>query len=265
MEYNRGKEAERAEKRTDTSSCYKCGKNDVEFAKTKRGTQSRFCVGCYSKLRAVEDTRHRKVSKQTPEVYYADYKRDAARKKRLFELTLDEFRSIISKPCAYCGKIEELEYNGVDRIDNSKGYIIDNCAAACKMCNLMKSDHAASDFKNHCKAIHSYTDTNTPDDTRLIWAHNNKCSYTTYKTNTIKRGLEFTITEKEYNDFKLGTCYLCGTVGSKECQNGIDRVDSSKGYEITNCRSCCSWCNRFKNTTSYIEFVEHCKCVALFL
>jgi hypothetical protein len=265
MEYNRGKEAERAEKRTDTSTCYKCGKNDVEFAKTKRGAHSRFCVYCFMKLRAVEDTRHRKVSKQTPEVYYEDYKRDAARKKNAFDLMLDEFRAIISKPCAYCGKIEELEYNGVDRIDNSKGYTVDNCAAACKTCNLMKSAHSVTEFKNHCMAIYAYTDTNAPNDARLIWKHKNKCSYTTYKTKTTKRGLEFAITEKEYTDFKLGKCYLCGTVGSKECQNGIDRVDSTNMYVMTNCKSCCPWCNRFKNTTPYIDFVEHCKKVALYL
>lgn len=258
MEYNRGKEAERNERRKDTSNCYKCGKRDIEFAKTKRGTPSRFCTDCYSKMRHVEDMRSRKVSKQTPEAYYEDYKRDAGRKKRIFELTLEEFRTIISKPCAYCGHIEELEYNGVDRIDNSKGYSVDNCTAACKACNRMKSDHTVMEFKNHCAAIHSYVSKNVISDTKLTWNSRNQCSYTTYKTKTAKRDMVFEITEDEYNAYKLGTCYLCGTIGTNERQNGIDRIDSTKGYVSTNCKSCCPWCNRFKNTTSYDIFVELC-------
>jgi hypothetical protein len=262
MEYNRTKEAERALRRTDISTCYKCGKKDIEFSKTKRGTISRFCIECYSKLRAVEDTRQRKVSKQTPEAYYEDYKRDAARKKRTFELTLEEFRAIISKPCAYCGKIEELEYNGIDRVDNTKGYYLDNCASACKMCNLMKSDHTVTEFKNHCKTIDLYVRTKIINESRLRWAWKNECSYQTYKTKTAKRGLEFTLTEVEYNVLKLGSCYICGTIGTKECQNGIDRIDSSKGYKRSNCESCCPWCNRFKNTTSLIEFVDQCGKIA---
>lgn len=265
LEYNRQKDAKRLEEKTAVDKCYKCGKKDQEFAKTKLGAPSRFCVSCYSKMRMVEDVRSRKVSKQTPEVYFEDYKRDAVRKKRVFELTLDEFRAIVAKPCAYCGKIEELDYNGVDRVDNSNGYITDNCVAACKICNLMKSNHTVTEFQNHCKAIYCYVSTKVPSELRLIWTHKNKCSYTMYKTrNATKRGLEFIITEKEYNEFKLGTCYLCGTVGSKGCENGIDRIDSSKGYQFSNCMSCCPWCNRFKNATPYAEFVDQCQKIVLY-
>jgi hypothetical protein len=262
LEYSRKKDAERLEKKKDTSRCYKCGRQEKEFAKTKKSKLSRFCKECYAKMRLVEDKRHRKVSTQTPEVYYEDYKRDAALRKRTFELSIDKFRSLISKPCVYCGKIEELEYNGVDRIDNSKGYHFDNCVAACKLCNLMKSNHSVNEFRSHARAIYLYTSTKMPSESRLLWKHKNQCSYNLYKSKSAKRGLEFTLSEDEYHGYKLGTCYLCGTVGNKECQNGIDRVDSSKGYISSNCKSCCPWCNRFKNTTPLDVFVNQCEKIA---
>ena len=37
--------------------------------------------------------------------------------------------------------------------------------------------------------------------------------------------------------------------------NGIDRVDSTKGYEQGNCVSCCSICNVFKNDQTLVEFL----------
>ena len=39
--------------------------------------------------------------------------------------------------------------------------------------------------------------------------------------------------------------------------NGIDRVDSSKGYEYNNVVSCCKNCNSAKMQLSIKEFKEH--------
>lgn len=40
--------------------------------------------------------------------------------------------------------------------------------------------------------------------------------------------------------------------------NGIDRVDSSKGYTPGNSVPCCRRCNYIKNKYSQREFIEHC-------
>ena len=49
--------------------------------------------------------------------------------------------------------------------------------------------------------------------------------------------------------------------------NGVDRMDSKKGYEVDNCVSCCAMCNRIKNDIGFEEFKakvkkiyeRHCK------
>ena len=46
-----------------------------------------------------------------------------------------------------CIKEEPFKYNGIDRINNSKGYTIDNCVPCCFMCNYSKNNHSLSDWK----------------------------------------------------------------------------------------------------------------------
>jgi hypothetical protein len=80
------------------------------------------------------------------------YKRNAESRNLIWELTKEQAKEITSKPCFYCGKLPEMEidkrisengkyiYNGIDRLDNSKGYFIKNVVSCCKSCNRKKSD-----------------------------------------------------------------------------------------------------------------------------
>ena len=43
--------------------------------------------------------------------------------------------------------------------------------------------------------------------------------------------------------------------------NGVDRVDSNKGYEMDNVVPCCSMCNRMKNKYTYKEFIDKIKLI----
>ena len=38
-------------------------------------------------------------------------------------------------------------YNGIDRVDNIKGYDLDNCVTCCSLCNWMKRDLTIKEFK----------------------------------------------------------------------------------------------------------------------
>lgn len=79
--------------------------------------------------------------------------RNHRNKKVEFTLSFDEFKSIITDAkCHYCD--EKLLYNKhsrdwgkaltrahqLDRMDNSKGYSIDNVVTCCWTCNRLKSD-----------------------------------------------------------------------------------------------------------------------------
>ena len=80
---------------------------------------------------------------------FVNYKTNAKRKGLIFEFTLDEFSKIINEPCYYCGG----ESYGIDRIDNSIGYLKDNIVPCCSMCNYMKRTYSEEDFINQCIKI----------------------------------------------------------------------------------------------------------------
>jgi len=86
-------------------------------------------------------------------------------------LTDEEVRDLIQKPCYYCGKLPEnhlnnkdiqnhcrgdFPSNGLDRIDNSKGYTIDNVVSCCYKCNAMKEKQSISEFRNQITKIYKY-------------------------------------------------------------------------------------------------------------
>lgn len=74
---------------------------------------------------------------------FVNYRGGAARRGYDHKLTIDEFREIYLSDCAYCG---QSPAKGIDRRDNSVGYLITNCAPCCKHCNLAKRDMTESDF-----------------------------------------------------------------------------------------------------------------------
>ena len=90
------------------------------------------------------------------------YKNGAKKRNIKFELSEEEFKSLITQNCKYCGsepkqyhrgKNGNLLYNGIDRVDNADGYNINNVVPCCKICNCMKRNMTLLDFKNHIKKI----------------------------------------------------------------------------------------------------------------
>lgn len=44
-------------------------------------------------------------------------------------------------------------YNGIDRVDNTKGYTLDNCVTCCINCNRAKMDRSLEEFLAHVTRI----------------------------------------------------------------------------------------------------------------
>ena len=89
--------------------------------------------------------------------YIHQYKSNAQRRNINFNLSKEEFINIISQPCYYCGAISNQEkLIGIDRIDSSKDYTLDNCVPCCDMCNKMKLDYSVKEWLFHMKKIISY-------------------------------------------------------------------------------------------------------------
>lgn len=69
-----------------------------------------------------------------------------------FAITLEDFKNLISNPCTYC----QYSETGVDRIDNSLGYVKGNVTSCCKYCNRAKHEESEENFLkwlNHVKAL----------------------------------------------------------------------------------------------------------------
>lgn len=86
---------------------------------------------------------YRKKRRKTPEGKLERYRYGAKRRGLCFELTKEQFVSILMETCHYCGGDEGV---GVDRKDNHIGYIPTNCIPCCTMCNRMKMAHEYEEF-----------------------------------------------------------------------------------------------------------------------
>jgi hypothetical protein len=98
---------------------------------------------------------------------YSNY-RDRANKINVqFDISKEKFREITSKSCFYCNA-DPLQvfyrktyngnylYNGIDRIDNTKGYISGNIVPCCEICNKAKRDMELDKFLKWIKRITEY-------------------------------------------------------------------------------------------------------------
>jgi hypothetical protein len=98
---------------------------------------------------------------------YTHYRLRALRRGYSWDLTKSQFKTFCELNCFYCGieprqiqRVYSKEctkegllnsayvYNGLDRVDNSKGYSVDNCKTCCKTCNRAKDIMSYQDFKD---------------------------------------------------------------------------------------------------------------------
>ena len=95
----------------------------------------------------------------------------------------------------------------------------------------------------------------------------------TYKRSAAVRNLEWTLVDSAFNRFIASPCYYCGCLPAKITTpphrkpvdfsyNGIDRIDSLKGYTPHNVVPCCTQCNYSKRNYSQDEFLKMCRLIA---
>jgi len=92
--------------------------------------------------------------------------RSGARNRGLeYNIPRDYFIELTSSSCSYCGSVPSREsiskgkeiavylFNGIDRIDSSKGYVEGNVTTCCYTCNIIKSDRSVEDMYAHINKI----------------------------------------------------------------------------------------------------------------
>lgn len=81
-----------------------------------------------------------------------------------WQLTDDQCKELMIRNCFYCGTAPsrskqslDFAYNGIDRVDNSIGYALENCVPACRICNFMKGVLSLANFNSQIRKIHQHS------------------------------------------------------------------------------------------------------------
>jgi hypothetical protein len=93
-------------------------------------------------------------------------------------------------------------------------------------------------------------------------------SWTFYRSNAKQGGKVWQLEKAEFNELIKKPCHYCGAAPQKrewidygkrcvstDLTNGIDRVDTTRGYTLDNCVPCCRWCNQLKGSLPLDRFV----------
>jgi hypothetical protein len=147
--------------REEQICCPTC--NEVRVTKSHNKKDKR-CKQCYSASQRLAPN-----ANSTYKVLIASVKSGAKKRGIAYELSFDQFKDIVQDNCFWCGekpasknpKGERMPTipapaNGIDRIDNSIGYIYTNCVASCQVCNVAKNNHTEQEFLAWIEKIYKF-------------------------------------------------------------------------------------------------------------
>jgi len=136
-----------------------CGNETIVLGRHLRNGNTRSC-GC---LRIQYST-----GVAAMRVLIRRYKHAAQRRNLDWELTEEQFHELTSVSCHYCG-VEpkqkysqsalngDYTYNGLDRVDNTQGYTLDNVVSCCKTCNYAKRGMSLTNFLEWAKRLYQHS------------------------------------------------------------------------------------------------------------
>lgn len=270
-----------------------CGKEKVAVGVSLRQGQTTSC-GCKGLVKGGSGLNRLFIS----------YRVRAKKRKIFWGLTKRNFETTTSQDCFYCGAPPKMtftstglkgqpenewstyKYNGLDRVDNTKGYKLDNVVAACAQCNKAKQDRSATEFLDWVVSLYQrftegklgYSLSKQEDIFRGKTLYGTTKGhagfakvYGAYRGRAKKSGRKWSLTKEQVWCITSSTCYYCGiepTLISKPTSrkqrrcvdwgtyyyNGIDRVDNTGGYTIENVVPCCVYCNKGKLNNSVEDF-----------
>ena len=147
-----------------------CGKNVIVMGSNLKST-TKGCAECT-----------RSGTNAKPDTAFEDlwhrYRASAISRGHVWELSKEQFRELTLSPCYYTGRVPSqigksaatvrrlktgkdplpggiYTYNGVDRVDNTKGYTVENCVPCSKEANAMKMSFGNDELIALCKEIAS--------------------------------------------------------------------------------------------------------------
>ncbi len=75
----------------------------------------------------------------------------------------EQYAELAASNCLYCDSppsnmFQGRSYQGLDRVDNNRGYTSDNVVPCCDMCNSFKSAYSVEQFIDHARRIAAKAD-----------------------------------------------------------------------------------------------------------
>jgi len=138
-----------------------CGKTVVVLGASLTGLNTKSC-GCLKldvcATKTVYEYRRMSFGEAFSRRLAAQVQNDAKRRNLRVTVSPSEIIELRKQHCFYCGHppVEPrhkcyggFPVNGLDRLDNSKGYTVENCVPCCFQCNRAKRGHSAAEFIAH--------------------------------------------------------------------------------------------------------------------
>lgn len=122
----------------------------------------------------------------------------------------------------------------------------------CSRCKLSKStaefykradNRSADGLESCCK--------DCSKEKKRIWYSNHSSDpevrFKHAKATSKGRGLSFVLSLKQYSEYLSKGCQYCQASIVADTGTGLDRLDSNKGYTVSNVVPCCEACNKGRN------------------
>ena len=160
-----------------------CGNTTIVNGAYLKSGNTRSC-GCLVRVKPGNKTEINRI------IY--SYKDHAKERNLVWDLSFDDVKYLIHEPCYYCGAIdsntmstyacpEGYKYNGIDRIDSTQGYPLDNTVPCCLQCNRAKNCISQKDFilwlqkaAKHTKHLAEQYDEDADELIITGWGHRNQ-------------------------------------------------------------------------------------------
>lgn len=148
-------------------------------------------------------------------------------------------------------------------LNNSIGW---NCVCACGTKRIV-SQHSlcrTTNSSKSCGCSHVEISKTTKSRLKYPGSTHERLVFLGYRNNARIRDISFNLKPEDVYKLIHKNCYYCGSspsnIRSDEytdetmLYNGVDRLASSKGYELDNVVPCCKNCNFMKQDMSIVEF-----------
>ena len=145
----------------------RCDCGNIKYLQSNSLNAKRGTISCGCKRHTGKDMRL-EYGESSFNHLYAIYRKNAEKRNLEFGLSKEEFKELTSSLCFYCAAAPYRShsssgngrnygnyiYNGVDRVDNDSGYILENCVPCCYRCNSAKGKMSQEEFYNWINEVY---------------------------------------------------------------------------------------------------------------